>query len=332
MTITAATTDANAHTAASAPSDARASGWRRWLPKPVAGALPLAPPHRRIYILPSRFGLIYGLALCVLLLGALNYNNNPAILLAMLLGAAALCSSVMTVRHLSRLRIVGFQADDVIAGEAQTCRLRLQLRDGQAPGLVWLKHGGLLMPGSPDAQGVIEFVWPWPSQRRGRRALGTIQLSADYPLGLFRAWCDLAPDVSAIVFPLPETPTPAWPEQHASGGGNAQRRHDQDDWFQLREFQRGDSLREIAWKVSARHDRWLVAESRAQVTASSLRFQLDQVNQLEREHGISRLTAWVLAADAQQRPYVLDLGDHATISSYGSEHRRRALTLLAELP
>ncbi len=331
MTATAAN-DIPEGAATRASTDPRPSGWRRWLPKPITGTLPLSPPQRRIYILPSRFGLIYGLALCVLLMGALNYNNNPAILLAMLLGAAALCSSVMTVRHLSRLSIVGFQADDVVAGQAQTCRLRLQLAAGQAPGLVWLKHSEVQLAGSPDAQGVIEFVWPWPSLRRGRRALGTIQLSADYPLGLFRAWCDLAPDVSAIVFPLPETPTPAWPEQLASGSGNTRRRHDQDDWFQLREFQRGDSLREIAWKVSARHDRWLVAESRAQTTAPSLRFQLDQVSQLEREHGISRLAAWVLAADAEQRPYALDLGAQATTSGYGSEHRRRALTLLAELP
>lgn len=306
--------------------------WRRWLPKPIGGALPLSPTQRRIYILPSRFGVIYGFALCVLLIGALNYNNNPAILLAMLLGAAALCSSVMTVRHLSRLSVTDFQAGDALAGQAQPCRLRLQLRPGQARGLVSLRHGHTRLIGSPDPQGIIDFDWLWPSERRGRRALGVIRLSTDYPLGLFGAWCDLAPEVSALVFPRPETPVQAWPEQNTPGNGDQRVRHDQDDWFQLREFQRGDSLRDIAWKVSARHDRWLVAESRAQSSVPSLRFHLAQVGQLEREHGISRLAAWVLAAEAEQRPYALDLGESGVGPGQGVEQRRRALGLLAELP
>ena len=58
---------------------------RSWLtgPKSPSGPLPLALPSRRIYIVPSRFGVVYGAALFVLLLGSLNYNNNAAILLGL---------------------------------------------------------------------------------------------------------------------------------------------------------------------------------------------------------------------------------------------------------
>ena len=44
--------------------------------------------RRRIYVLPTRFGLAYSCVLVVMLLGALNYNNNPAMLLTCLIAAA----------------------------------------------------------------------------------------------------------------------------------------------------------------------------------------------------------------------------------------------------
>ena len=47
--------------------------------------LPVAFDRRRIYVLPTAFGAFFALLLAVMLLGALNYNNNPALLLALLL-------------------------------------------------------------------------------------------------------------------------------------------------------------------------------------------------------------------------------------------------------
>ena len=46
-------------------------------------ALPVTLDRHRIYVLPTGFGLFLGTLLAVMLLGALNYNNNPALLLAL---------------------------------------------------------------------------------------------------------------------------------------------------------------------------------------------------------------------------------------------------------
>ncbi|MCK9490349.1 MAG: DUF58 domain-containing protein [Xanthomonadales bacterium] len=315
------------------------------LPRPTRGPLPLSAPQRRIYILPSRFGLLFGLATLFLLLGALNYNNNPAILLGLLLGSAALASSVMTVRHLARLRVVAFKAGDVHAGEAQACRLVLEpaptRRRGRSPNRahghvraeVVLRHEAASTRALPDVDGRIHLHWRWPSVRRGRRALGRVRLASEYPLGLFRAWCDLEPEVSALVFPSLETPLPAWPDNPQSQAGTPLRRQGTpEEWYALREFQRGDGLREIAWKASARHDRWLVTESRAGQDAPALEFGLDQVAHLEREHGIQRLAAWVVAADASHQPWRLRLAGTDIGPDAGNQQRRLALGQLAELP
>ena len=44
--------------------------------------LPIRLHPRRVYILPTRFGLGFAVLLMAMLIGALNFNNNPALLLA----------------------------------------------------------------------------------------------------------------------------------------------------------------------------------------------------------------------------------------------------------
>ena len=79
--------------------------------------LPLRIGRRRIYVLPTRFGLFYGLLVLAMVLGALNYNNNPALLLALLLGAAGLASLIASHLQLSGLQVEAITAEPVHAGE-----------------------------------------------------------------------------------------------------------------------------------------------------------------------------------------------------------------------
>ena len=48
-------------------------------------AVPVRIHRRRIYVLPTGFGLFLGAMLFTMLVGGLNYNNNPALLLVFLL-------------------------------------------------------------------------------------------------------------------------------------------------------------------------------------------------------------------------------------------------------
>ena len=68
-------------------------------------SLPITLHRRRIYIVPSGFGLGFSLLLLVMLVGALNYNNNAALLLTCLLGAASAASMLVAFRNLDGLRL-----------------------------------------------------------------------------------------------------------------------------------------------------------------------------------------------------------------------------------
>jgi uncharacterized protein (DUF58 family) len=314
------------------PFAAVRTGLARLLPAPPAGPLPLSVPRRRVYILPSGFGLVYALALLVLMIGALNYNNNAAILLALLLAMAAMASAHGAVRLLSGLSLRRFEADETFAGEGQPCRLMVHSIGGRLAGDLRLAVAGQQVQAGTDGDGQALFEWIWPSDRRGRRPLGRVRLSTTWPLGLFRAWTVLEPDATAVVYPAPETPPVPLPAQADLHGDRHAPSRGEQDWHALREFQRGDALRDIAWKVSARHDRWLVAETRSATQAPALAFSLDQVAQLEREAALSRLCRWLLMAEAAQLPWALRIPGAELPTGLGGEQRRRALTALAQLP
>ena len=84
----------------------------------VPETLPVKLDRRRVYVVPTRFGLFFTALLFAMLLGALNYNNNPALLLALLLGATGLASLIAAHLQLSGLRVDALSAEPVAAGVA----------------------------------------------------------------------------------------------------------------------------------------------------------------------------------------------------------------------
>ena len=61
----------------------------RWLRGRTPSALPVRFDRHGIYVLPTRFGAFFAVLLTTMGLGALNYNNNPALLLCLVLAGAA---------------------------------------------------------------------------------------------------------------------------------------------------------------------------------------------------------------------------------------------------
>ena len=93
--------------------------------------LPVRFDRRRVYILPTRFGLFFGALLATMALGALNYNNNPALLLALLLAGAALTSLLLAHLQLSGLEVVAAGGEPVPAGTPLPLRVHVRAAPGR---------------------------------------------------------------------------------------------------------------------------------------------------------------------------------------------------------
>ncbi|WP_101926699.1 MULTISPECIES: DUF58 domain-containing protein [Luteimonas] len=305
----------------------RVEGWAR--PRRPE-ALPVRFDRRRIYILPTAFGW-FGIALlATMAIGALNYNNNPALLLCLLLAGAGLASLLWTQLQLSALEIRAVHAEPVAAGTP----LQLRLHVAAPPGR---ERRGLLVEVA-DARAVLsldagagEAVLALPTHRRGWLQAGRLRISTTRPLGAARAWSWVWPETPLLVYPTPETQGPGLPlglgetaqaRLHAAG----------DDLHHLRDWRQGDARRAIAWKPSARRDALIVREFERPQGADVV-LAWDEVCLTGYEDRIRRLARWIDEAERDGLRYRLVLpGQPALGPGRGAPHRHACLRALALLP
>jgi uncharacterized protein (DUF58 family) len=163
-----------------------------------------------------------------------------------------------------------------------------------------------------------------------------------FPLGLFRAWTVWRPAARVLAWPQPEQPAPPLP----AGGllsvpdeDSPAQAHppapqapsaSQDLAFdQLRPWRTGDALRQVAWKKAARTGE-LVSREAEPLPGQALWLDETAARSAEGglEHRMSRLAAWVLAAEQSARPVGLRLGAQHWPPALGEGHRRALLDAL----
>jgi len=305
----------------------RIEGWMRpRQPEP----LPAQLNRRRIYILPTATGLFFGLLLGTMGLGALNFNNNPALLLALLLAGAAQASLFGAHLQLSGLTVGAVAADPVPAGQPLHLKIALSANDQRVRRGLRVSHGDAATHASFDSQGTtVELALP--TEHRGWLPLPRLQLSTVQPLGLARAWAYAWPQQSALVYPAPEAQAPPLPAPLGEQG-RAQVTRAGDDVHHLRAYRPGDAPRTVAWKASARRDSLLVREYE-QHRSDQLTLDWALTGGLPYEQRIRRLARWIDDAEREGRRYALRLPGQPLISmGLGSVHRHRCLRALALLP
>ncbi|KGI78398.1 DUF58 domain-containing protein [Oleiagrimonas soli] len=290
--------------------------------------LPIELGRRRIYILPTGFGTGFGAVLMVMLIGALNYANNSALLLTCLLGGIAVNSMLVAFRNLDGLRLLAVRAEPVLAGEKLQVRLRFDTRRRVRSALRFECAGHDVHASFTDTPSTVTLALS--TQKRGWMKLPRVRASTTWPFGLFRAWSWLHPDVALLVYPAPEAHGPAAAgvdEHHARRNPR-----DGDELAGLRDYRAGDPIKQIAWKLSARHHELLVRELDRPDEQDARMLDWRRLPGLGYEQRIARLTRWVIEAHAGGDRWTLRLPDAELGPGSGSEHYHRCLSALALLP
>lgn len=288
--------------------------------------LPVALHRRRIYILPTRSGLGFGLLLAVMLLGALNYQNNAALLLTCVLGATVVNSMLVAFRALDGLHLTRLRADTACAGDALTLHLQFD-SGGRMRRALRVDLDGDAVDFSLDVRSG-ETTIAMPTEHRGWTHMPRMRISCMQPFGLFRAWSWIAPSQDALVYPRPLSGPP--PPPHAEDPQRRER--GEDDYAQLREHRAGDPLKRVAWKASARNDRLLLRELDGAAADAPQRFEWNAMHGVDRETRIGRLAGWVSEAHAAGCGWTLVLPDGRELGPQAdTAHYHRCMSALALL-
>lgn len=302
--------------------------YERWLSRRIPRARSVVLDQRRIFIFPSRVGLFFLLVLAVMLVAAINYQNNMAFALVFFLFSLFIIVILHTYSNLSGLRIEALRGHPTFAGEVAEFDVQLALtsqRNYYAISLGW--------PQQPFAQASLIGVQNatvklfHAAPQRGWLRPARLSLSTVYPLGLLRAWTWIDLDIAALVYPRPLAS--ARPLSGASSDGKGEQffKQGSEDFHDFRLYRPGDNLRHVLWRAYAKGQP-LHSKQFAEVLTQSHWLQYDAIEG-DSERRLSALCFWVLELQRRREQFGLQLPGQTLEPGLGDEHCQRALRMLA---
>lgn len=303
--------------------------WSRLFRRDVAERGPVTLTRRRVYILPSRSGLIFTVLLLAMLIGAINYQNSLSFIFTFLLSGLGVVSMVHTFRNLNGLRFRSGHIQPVFAGEQAAFPLSVENPQGhQRLAIKLMFHDVAPQTLDLEVNGGQWLELHHPTTQRGWLHPGRITVYTRFPLGLFHAWAYINIEMRALVYPAPAADRQLPAELLIPSGSSGDQGRGDDDFASLRPYHPGDSLRHVHWKVLAR-GQGLVTKQFGGGVNEELWLKWEMLGHLPLEEKLSRLTRWVLEADARGMAYGLLLPNREIAPQRGDTHRRQCLEALA---
>ena len=295
-------------------------------------ALPLTVNRRRIYIIPTRFGLALALLLVAMLTAGLNYNSNLGLAFGFLLASLALVAMHHCHRNLLGLSVDVTTDVDAFAGGYASFEFLLRNDAGIERCDIEIRCGNeAAATQSVPAKSYNHAVLDVAVKRRGVTRLEQFELRTRYPFGWFRAWTYVQSPLVAFVAPQPGGDRALPSEAGAAGtAAHAEVRGDE-DFSGLSAYEAGVPLKHMAWKVLARGGEPAV-RSYTGLAAQPEWLDWATLGRLAPEARLSQLCRWVLDSEAAQRNFGLRIPGTEITPSRGVAHRCACLRALAAYP
>lgn len=286
--------------------------------------------RRQLYMLPTRYGLLFALVATVLLLASINYGNGLGYALTFLLVSVAVVSMLHTHRNLHRLRVAPGACVPVFAGETAQFEVVLT-NDADKPryGVVIEQNDAEVARADVPAHASTTVTLARRAARRGWLPLPPFRVATRFPLGLLYSWSrPLRLDQACLVYPAPAAPLPrraapvetARPEPGWRPGG--------DDFLGARAYQPGDSPRHLDWKAFARTG-MLTTKQFGGGYQALVWLDWDALPEFDTESRLSILARWALDAEAAGARYGLRLPGTVVAPDHGESHQHACLKALA---
>ncbi len=299
-----------------------------WLNRRIPASSSITLNQRRIFIFPSKYGLAFSALLALILICAINYENNLVYLLFFLSVSLFNTAIIFTYQNVAGLSLNAIKANAAFAGDNVECLIEFAALNKA----FYRLHVG--WPDNPDQVFDLEKAEKKSikvlclSERRGLYKPGRLLIESYYPLGLIRCWSWVDLDLEALIYPKPIKPK-ALPAINLSGKGNkTSPESGSDDFYGFKTYSAGDSLKQVDWRGFAKAQGLNTKVYRAQQDDD---FWLDwsSLTVPGVEERLSQLCGWALLLAKQQKPYGLRLPNLTIAVNSGEAHQHRVLSALA---
>jgi uncharacterized protein (DUF58 family) len=311
-----------------------------------------AHPSRAARIVGRRYllhgpGFTYCITTVVLILGAINGQNNLLFAIFGLAAGGLVISGILSGANLMGIRVERLPPREGVVGSSAGLRYRVRNVNRWVPAISLLveeidlprRSAGRLAA----ARGFVASVRARESVTveaspaclsRGSIRLARFRVTSTFPFGLTRKSVELDDPQELLVLPraaivLGEPLRVTRGDRWAASVARASR--DGDEFHALREYAPGDAVRSVAWRASARVDPLLVrvdATRRAGRVLIAFEAARDQASM---ERMISAAAGMCLHAQRTGRDFALAGPDSSLLVGFGSgpSHVRAALRALA---
>lgn len=284
---------------------------------------------QRIYILPTRAGVIFACIVFTMLLGAMNYNNNMGFALTFLLAGIGIISIHHCHRNLAELNLHYLGGQPVFAGDYLVFRFVLEntsMVSRWQIKLAWDDEWTICNELPAESREPVAVRVRTAS--RGRVPVPRIQLSTRFPLGLLRAWAWVNMDFNELAYPAPSRRGSRDQFGYSGQTTSGYDRGGDDDFSGLRDYRLGDPPKHIAWKALARTGETLVTEYRSG-SLDVVWIDWRDFPKVDTEDRLAALTRKLLDSDEAGHRYGLRIPGLEIAPATGLAHRHACLTALA---
>jgi len=285
--------------------------------------------RERLFILPTYYGVIFGLMLLVMLLGSLNYDNSLGFMLTFLLSGLGFIAILHTYQNIVNISVRPGRSQAVFVGQQARFGIVIDNPD-KHPRLAISLRGTDTLPIICDvpARGHIQVFLPTKAEKRGRLPMEIATIATRYPLGLYRAWSYVKVDMHCLVYPQPLAKQTLSSLGMTLEGNVVRDESGNDDFRGQRNYHPGDSIRHINWKVVARAQPPVTKQFHSNESAETW-LDWDNCTMNDIEERLSELCRWVLDADEFGLRYGMRIPGRVIEPDVGEAHKHRCLEALA---
>jgi len=312
--------------------------FERWLASRLLRENKQRLNNRNIYIFPSKLGVAYiGFVVLLFILGT-NYQNNLILLFSYILASFFITVMLHTFFNLSGLEITAEDEYRLFSQQEGDIKLRL-LSDRNKNALSFsFDTNEYLLTDILRGNHVVHV--DYSPKKRGLYNIERMKIVSQYAFGLFNCWSYLQFSSQIIAYPKPIEITQSQfdhllslakqhqevsPASPLKTSGYMQG----DDFSELRRYQMGEPISQVAWKSVAKGQPWMSKHYESE-SSDKLVFSLNQISEPNIEIKLGILCFVLLSLQRNHIEYGLKLDNVDVLPASSDEHLQRCLTLLAE--
>lgn len=295
--------------------------WQRWAERRFLWQGHKLLKQKDVLVFVYRPGYIYVALILITFVAGVNYANNLILAFCFLISSLLCISFYLAYRQLKGLEIT-LDYDDVgQVGQAVELIVTLsqtQPRERYLSVNVGLEKQYLHLQHSSQ-QLCFHF---YPAQR-GAFYYPDLSLMSMYPLGLVRAWTHLYLKQQLITWVAPQAVIQPHQQQSMLEAG-------MDEFYELKNYQLGDSLTYVAWKQLARGQGMYIKQFAPHAEQQQLLIDYAALGMHDHEQKLKVMMGLIEQCEQQQQPYAIKLPQQQLSLGLGEAQLQQAKRLLAE--